>query len=769
MKGKGVALLLILLLTITLATATDISLLPTPTIEAGTASNAEYTANYAETPTSGETVSFTRGGITIGLQPHSLNYNNALSQLQQISMPQNVQRNKNGESYEYANAYGENITLRYENHWWGVKEEIIIQNKEALTTPEQYVTDGGGVTIEANFLLTTNAQHINVNGAEWDKSSETTTEQDINIYDDNNVLLYHLPRPIAIDANNNEANGSYTLKKSANKLYVSINIPYDFIETATYPVTIDPSFYVDYSPTPATYYSNDNQLSTDYSSFSSSSDATIALSDGNTNTYVTVSNTPTTSQDDVVRARFAHSYQIGYTYFLRIYKNNAGATNMTVYASQNDTHINLSRTATMAVDGIGYYSLEVTDLMQYMSNQSLNYSDFRITSTSTANNILLSEVVLRQEENDTIPPQISTCYADNLNATCDENITFSCVVTDNIEVERVLFSGYLNGVGELTYQAIKNNNIYYYTFTHSGYGEEHYNWTNVTAIDVFANEAYQEQDVIATYTCIDNCTPNWVAQYDTISPCRTNNTLLQIKTYVDTNTCDEITGLPSDNGTIIESYCNYCDPEWTNLAECLENNTILNDYYDSNFCYAQTNLTEDSPPINDGEWTACDYYDNDFTCLISEEPYITNQKIEYTCFMPNNNDYECINILSHEQDEALQVNPQKKEKSSGLITLNTNIETRESFTTTNGILNAYYTDKNLLPNEQFVVTTICNDGNNSYQSQTSITPIIKDLDGTNQAIIWAKNNAGYIFILFLLLILLAFLIGSVWKQLRGGN
>jgi len=763
------AWLILLILTISIASATDISLLPNPTTQDQTSTNGYYTATYAETPTTGNTVTFTREGISIALQPHSLNYNNDLSQLQQINMPQASTITQEGDDYIYPDAYGSGIDLIYQNRWYGVKELITINDFSDLSPIAQYVIDGGNPYLEANFVLTTNAQHIVIEGTEWDKSSDLLTDEEILINDEQGKTLYRLPRPNATDNNGNTVLGAYKLKTTNKGAYISITIPYTFIQNAAYPVTIDPSFYVDYSPTPGTYYSNGNQIGTDYTTFSSSSDATITLSDGNMNTYVTVSNTPTTSQDDIVKASFAHTYQEGYNYFLRIYQNSAGATNLTVYAHNDTNHINLSQTATTLLNGIGYYSVNVTSLMQYMNNTLPSSSIFRVTSTSTSNNIQLSEVMLRQEQGDIIPPQITTCQVDNPNATCDENITFSCIVTDNIEVDYVTFT--ITDDGSETYHLpSKTNNLYTKTFTNTGFDEVAYNFTNITATDVFNNLAYYQPNITATYTCIDNCTPNWVAQYEDISPCRTNNTKLQLKTYIDTETCDKVEGLPSDNGTTIEIYCNYCDPEWTPLTggiyDCQENNTQYREYIDLNSCYATTNLTEDSPPIDQETWVSCQFFDNDFDCDLNPTPYDT-KKIDYTCTLPySGEEWSCINKVTHyETGQLFQANPQTTTRTNSFL-FSKETEERSVFTTTKGLLNAYYLDDDILANNNFLITTTCRDANSTLINEQLVTPEKKDLDETANWSVWAGKNAAYLVITFIVLIIVAFLAGSILREIR---
>jgi len=262
------------------------------------------------------------------------------------------------------------------------------------------------------------------------------------------------------------------------------------------------------------------------------------------------------------------------------------------------------------------------------------------------------------------------------------------------------------------------------------------------------------------------CEEDWIPIYTNITSCSVNNTYQNMLTYEDENNCYYTTLLPTDNGTITENYCNYCDSDWIDVGTgCLSNSSQYLDYIDLNGCYSQTGLTEDEPPIDDETWTSCDYNNNDFTCYISDEPYI-NDKMEYTCTLPTGT-FECINTITYGFDDVLQVNPQKTEKTDGVFSFNRNIESRESFTTRNGLLNAYFTKKNLLADNNFVITTYCSNETTTITHQKQITPTIKNLDSTNTWLLWGKRNIPYLFIILLLLILGAMLIGSLIKHSRG--
>ena len=975
MKKTGVFLLaIILLLSMNIALATDYKTIPTPTTdEQGNAGNGYYEATYADNPTSGETVSFTRQGITIGLQPHSLNWNNALSQLQQINMPQNVARTKNINSYEYPNAYGQGITLRYTNQWWGVKEEIIIESYSDLGTIEQYVINGGTPYLEANFILTTNAQKIIVEGAEWDKTTQTTTENEIYILDNEGNVLYHLPRPIAIDNEGNTIYGSYKLKKSGSKLYIGITIPQNWLATAAYPVKIDPTFFVDYSPIPAshlihgftltdpdfnfttvlditagisddndsttystrlnnlTYYEitrrvykfeetsgnttfnhglfgsymqlygspnlnvggidgsaidfdgiNDYGIITDQANISATQDILVCISANDagassTNTFFdfkgsgasqgvelilnpadTISGfvrrgatqttiTSTTTIDDsqwhticfysdnngtvelyidqvleasatgvtgaatpsvdifigasdtlgnkygekldelcawisedmnhtdmiaqynqtycgdpegtAITGDWNETYDDSYNWFMRVRKTSSGTETIIINAYEDEDEIS-NQSTNQIISGTGWFNIPIDNIMSWQQNNTaLNHTRMRIHTTDETK---ISEIRLRKEANDTTAPTINNCYTNTTTLACGEIASITCNVTDDLEVKNVTAT--ING----THNMIKADDLWNHVFTPIIEEENNtYYWTLTTAYDLSGLNDTLDPNITIQHEC-SLCTEDWEAQYANLTSCRTNNTIIQETTYVDNNACGTNTTLPVDNGTTSENYCNYCDPDWQDTGtECYVNSTRYVEYTDYNLCYAVTGLIEDSPPFDDETWVSCQYFESDFNCTISSVPYMNN-KMEYTCTLPNNDEYSCINYITYGLDDVLQVNPQKIERvQGGLINIDGILESRESFTTTNGLLNAYFTKKNLVADNDFTITTICSNDNETLTHQQLISPTLKNLDKTPTQLIWIKDNMTYIIILILILIAIAILLGSVIAHVKG--
>jgi hypothetical protein len=737
--------------------------------------NGNYQAYFNEQLSSSQVVSFTKDDITISLQPHALNYNNDLSQIQQINMPQSVngattQQNK----FTYQNAYGPGINLEYELHPIELKEYLIINDFSNIPTPAQYVIDGGNPVLELTFIMSTNAQHISIEGVEWDKSSTVTTTNNVEVKDDQGNTIYYLPTPIAIDNNGIETTGSYLFKKSANKLYIATRIPYSFLQTAAYPVTIDPTFYLDYTPIPGRLYDNGDSYNESYTGFDSPTDVTTTISDGNTETRVDIEK-KAFGDDKILRAMFSVTYQTGSDYFIRFYKHNNNPTTIRIFPHVNDTHINNNIWANKTLSGPGWYEVNVTNITSTM--QSLNHSEYRLIEETDQDKIEISELLLRMTEppedpGDITPPNITGCQVINQEASCEENITFYCIITDETAIDYAQFTIEKNGA-PTNYIANKNIDNYTITITNTGYDNNTYELTQVLAKDSSLNTAINYPNITANYFCELACEESWIPNYEDITLCEINNTKKVSLIYTDENQCGTIEELPTNNGTIQETYCNYCDPLWIQhtggIHECQLNNTRYVEYYDDNYCYAITGLIEDEPPYDHQTWQPCNYLSKDFTCYHSDDPYI-KEKMDYSCTLPyRTEEWECTNqVIELDANDILQVNPQKNEKAGSLISFNNEVETRTSFTTTNGLLNAYFTNKNMDADNNFMVRTICRNNNETLTNEHLIIPEIRGLSGRTGAWgVYIKENMGAALITLLVIIILLFFAGFAWKKIRG--
>lgn len=270
------------------------------------------------------------------------------------------------------------------------------------------------------------------------------------------------------------------------------------------------------------------------------------------------------------------------------------------------------------------------------------------------------------------------------------------------------------------------------------------------------------------------CTENWV---EDAVVCQINDTYLS--TFTDLNGCGSTINLSAQNGTY--QICNYCSPDLVqNLGTCTINNNQTVDYTDNNYgsCCSVTGLTSDCPtdatyPYNETTSQACGYFNNTLTNISCQnEPNFNIREKEYClAYIPNeylNETFKCISyVYDLNSNEILQTNPEYRERTSTLIDLGKDPETRQYFEPANAIINFYYTKKNLDPEQDYVLSIDCSSLQRTLQSQTSFSISYENFDFLFYRIRWFKSNWGYVLVgmvVIFLLLLMGWVLISPFKR-----
>lgn len=241
---------------------------------------------------------------------------------------------------------------------------------------------------------------------------------------------------------------------------------------------------------------------------------------------------------------------------------------------------------------------------------------------------------------------------------------------------------------------------------------------------------------------------------------------------------EKITQYTSSNETCAPSYnateaCNYCDADIiTTLSTCSTNLTQDVSYSDANYntCCLMTGLSEDcviNTPTYDNATQSCGYLQNDFNCTQDAKPVLAN-KINIACTLPTKEEYNCVVNVYQELNNGtnqlgstlLSTSPEYKQTSQSIFSLSSEQETRTSFTTTQGLLNAYYTDKELRPDETFKTEVLCTNNQTTLRSQKIVIPEYHNPTGFFYRAKWIGENTGNVLGTVLVGIILFFIV--VW-------
>lgn len=185
-------------------------------------------------PGSGESVTF---------QPMGLIWTNALNQIQQISMPQSVAAQVSDDVLYWPAGYGAGRHFKYVASPSRLNKLLIIDSAASLPATSYD-------TLELNFIMDMSSgvtAYIDSGSglAAWNKKTQRDTVKAIEFRLSNGTVVWSFAVPTAYDSSGNPetefTTGIMRLKKQGSSLYVSVRFPKAWINTAQFPITIDPT------------------------------------------------------------------------------------------------------------------------------------------------------------------------------------------------------------------------------------------------------------------------------------------------------------------------------------------------------------------------------------------------------------------------------------------------------------------------------------------------------------------------------------------------
>lgn len=360
---------------------------------------------------------------------------------------------------------------------------------------------------------------------------------------------------------------------------------------------------------------------------------------------------------------------------------------------------------------------------------------------------------------------VENCTSPDINTTFDCNpasIRFQCDAYNPAFINQVEFR--IQGTDFVTTQNSTNPNQFYYYYNKPAEGT-----TNLNPIVLDRERITDTQSTMVNayiYVGLNhNCTtcPANITRTE-LEACQLNDTMLV--QYTSSNeTC-----IPSYNTT--ES-CNYCSPNLqATYSECDINNTQTITYTDNNLstCCLMTGLINDCPtyyyPYNETYVQSCTQYAQQINCTADPQP-VLNDKINVVCTLPDNQSYCCV-VNTYQGTNLLATSPEYKEATSSIFTLSGQQETRTCFTPDKALLNAYYTQKELRPENNYKIEVLCtNNLGQAIKYQTPINPTYHKVDWLPYRLKWFGTSP--ITIIFTIIVILAILLVVIWliRRARG--
>lgn len=407
----------------------------------------------------------------------------------------------------------------------------------------------------------------------------------------------------------------------------------------------------------------------------------------------------TASTNKAISGRWSQVYDSNYDYFLRVNKVTSGTNTIYIYGYNNSDAIS-NQYVSKSIIGTGYFNINVSSLINYMTNtKGLSFSQLRFWTTMNQN---ISEFWLRKEVNDTEVPTISNCSIDDVAVSCLGSTNMTCLVTDNIEVDEVKFL-----LNSINYTALNDIDHYDITFYPTGNTTSFYDWQNVYAKDILGNKATYDPNLSFNYSCnyedyinithnpstdifVTNVSAiiNWTTSHssDSMIYFGDSPSNLSMSGYsgalvlyhsLEIDSMNPSTtyyyGIISANGLVNASVGIYnfsttsgCVENWIAYYDsCLINDTKLKYYLDDSLCG-----TLDYLPIDNRTYVGCDYCSEDIEQVLGLCDYINGsyiQTVDYT----DNDYFSCCAITGIISDCSIDYSPYNE---STIQVCNTSLE-----------------------------------------------------------------------------------------------
>jgi hypothetical protein len=177
----------------------------------------------------------------VTFQPQQLQFTNDLDQIQAIGDPQSVSAVVDDDELQWSDAYGTDLDFAWETQTSRLAKRLTVQNLAALGTPAQYIIDGGNPVLRLQFIFQVSQNvDIYINGEKWDKTKTKETQGAVE-FRKNGHPLWWFGYAHASDSAADNVALEQRFTKRANSLFVEVRVPWEWLESASYPVLVDPT------------------------------------------------------------------------------------------------------------------------------------------------------------------------------------------------------------------------------------------------------------------------------------------------------------------------------------------------------------------------------------------------------------------------------------------------------------------------------------------------------------------------------------------------
>ncbi len=212
---------------------------------------ADYHARARSVFNAGDLVCYTHpdSGHWVIFDPQSINWINQDNSRQQIAIKQvvtaTVGTGIDDDLLRWNNAYGAGRHMTYRAAPGRLEKNIILDAPGSLPAPAAWLT--GTIWFEAEFALKhSTGLDLWLDGVKWAKTNgvRVKTANRIEFKDAAGNVLFYMAAPFVADSAGNEAATKYEVRRQGASYFCTVRVPKVWLDTAVFPVYIDPTFDV---------------------------------------------------------------------------------------------------------------------------------------------------------------------------------------------------------------------------------------------------------------------------------------------------------------------------------------------------------------------------------------------------------------------------------------------------------------------------------------------------------------------------------------------
>jgi hypothetical protein len=204
----------------------------------------DYHAHSRDVFNSGNLIRYTHAasGLWVQFDPQSLNWRNQDNSQHQIAVKQAVAAVVEDDVLRWPAAWGAGRHFQFQCQTGRLQKLLTVDSAANLPTP----TVTGDIVLELEYSLSIAAGlSFWIDGVEWTRTNgvRVTTANHIECRNSAGDVLFWLAPPRAWDSNGSETGGLLQVHRNGgpNALFINVRIPRAWIETAQFPIYIDPT------------------------------------------------------------------------------------------------------------------------------------------------------------------------------------------------------------------------------------------------------------------------------------------------------------------------------------------------------------------------------------------------------------------------------------------------------------------------------------------------------------------------------------------------